>query len=197
MKRFFSLFLCFALLCSTGAFFVSCEKGGEETTDVITEAEITEAEVLPSAQIALSELGNFVIIRNDDDYLFQSSAKRLQTELKSDLSLDIDVKTDFITDAIPGYVESEFEILVGACNREESQEFVSGLLYNDYGYGMVGGKLVIAGATAAGTLKAMEHFIENVIGKHEGEVFFDNAAQSFIFRDEYTEVSIAGTPISE
>jgi endonuclease/exonuclease/phosphatase family metal-dependent hydrolase len=197
MKRFFSLFLCFALLCSTGAFFVSCEKGGEETTDVITEAEITEAEVLPSAQIALSELGNFVIIRNDDDYLFQSSAKRLQTELKSDLSLDIGVKTDFITDAIPGYVESEFEILVGACNREESQEFVSGLLYNDYGYGMVGGKLVIAGATAAGTLKAMEHFIENVTQKHEGEVFFDNAAQSFIFRDEYTEVSIAGTPISE
>ena len=62
---------------------------------------------------------------------------------------------------------------------------------------MVGGKLVIAGATAAGTLRAMEHFIENVTQKHEGEVFFDNAAQSFIFRDEYTEVGIGGTPISE
>ncbi len=197
MKRFFSLFLCFALLCSTGAFVVSCEKGGEETTELITEAEITEAEAQPSAQIALSELGNFVIIRNDDDYLFQSSAKRLKTVLKSDLSLDLDVKSDFVTDAIPGYAESEFEILVGACDREESQEFVSELMYNDYGYGMVGGKLVIAGATAAGTLRAMEHFIENVTQKHEGEVFFDNAAQSFIFRDEYTEVSIGGTPISE
>ena len=100
MKRFFSLFLCFALLCSTGAFVVSCEKGGEETTELITEAEITEAEAQPSAQIALSELGNFVIIRNDDDYLFQSSAKRLKTVLKSDLSLDLDVKSDFVTDAI-------------------------------------------------------------------------------------------------
>ncbi len=197
MKRFFSLLLCFALFCSTGAFFVSCEKGGEDTTDVITEVEITEAEVPQSAQITLSELASFVIVRGDGDYLFLSAARMLKTLLESELSIDLDVKTDFVTDAIPGYAEAELEILVGACDREESREFVSGLKYRDYGYGMVGDKLVIAGTTAAGTLKAMKHFIENVVEKREGEVLFDNAEQSYIFRGEYTDVSIGGTPISE
>ncbi len=197
MKRFFSLIICVTLICSIGGFFASCEKGGEETTAPETEAETDAPEKIEEVNIRLSALGEFVIVRSDENYLFESSAKRLKTAIESAFSLDMDVKTDFVTDAIPGYAEAEFEILVGACDREESKNFVSELMYNDYGYGMVGNKLVIAGATAAGTLKAMEHFIENVANKCDGDVFFDNAAQSYIFRDEYTEVSIGGTPISE
>ena len=196
MKRFLSLLLCCALICSVGAFFVSCEnKGGEETTEYATEPEITKEE--PNLHIAHSDLSNFIIVRGDDDYLLQSAAKTLKTQLQSKYSLDLSLKSDFVTDAVPGYAEAEFEILVGDCDRDESREFVSKLKYNDYGYGMLGSKLVIVGATAAGTLKAMEHFIQNVAEKSDGNIFFDNSAQSCIIRGEYTELSIGGAPISD
>ena len=197
MKRFFSLIMCFALLCTLGGFFVSCEKGGEETSDSVTEAEISEQEDPQSVQIALSELSNYVIVRSDEEYLFAAAAKQLKASFETSFSLDLNLKTDFVTDAIPGYGEAEFEILVGLCDREESESFVSGLRYNDYGYTMVDNKLVIAGATSSGTFKAIQHFVENVAEKCDGNIFFDSASQSYIFREDYTEVSIGGTPISE
>jgi endonuclease/exonuclease/phosphatase family metal-dependent hydrolase len=51
--------------------------------------------------------------------------------------------------------------------------------------------------TAAETYKAVGCFIEQVVNNCKGEVFFDNAAQSYLFRGEYTDLSINGTPISE
>jgi endonuclease/exonuclease/phosphatase family metal-dependent hydrolase len=157
----------------------------------------TEPENAEMKSISVSDLSKFVIIRSDEDYLFEASAKTLHDAIQSSFSLDLDFKTDFVTDAIPGYGEAEFEILVGPCDREESGIFASDLKYNDYGYAIVGNKLVIAGVTAAETYKAVGHFIEQVVNNRKGEVFFDNAAQSYLFRGEYTDLSINGTPISE
>jgi len=200
MKKFFSFILCLALVCSIGVFFVSCERGGEdapETTLPSVTAPETEPEPEGMQSISLSDLGKFVIIRSDDDYLFEASAKILHDALESSFSIDLDFKTDFVTDAIPGYSEAEFEILIGSCDRDESKNFVSDLKYNDYGYSIVGNKLVIAGVTAAETYKAVNHFIEQVVNNPKGETFFDNAAQSYLFKGEYTDLSIDGTPISE
>lgn len=200
MKSFFSLFLCFALICSIGSFFVSCtEDEGEitESTEASDSMPETERESAGMKIISASDLSKFVIIRSDEDYLFEASAKTLRDAIKASFSLDLDFKSDFVTDAIPGYSEAEFEILVGPCDREESGIFASDLKYNDYGYAIVGNKLVIAGVTAAETYKAVDHFIEQVVNNRQGETFFDNAAQSYLFKGEYTDLSIDGTPISE
>ena len=195
MKRFISLVMCFCLVCSIGGFFVSCEKDEPEVSTEITEA-VTEA-AAESACIKLSDLQNFVIARSEEGYLFKASARNLKNFINESFSLDVKAKSDFVTSAMPGYEEAEFEILVGLCDREESRSFVSGLGKNDYGYTMIGSKLVISGATEAGTLKAYEHFIENVAKKCEGDVFFDNDTQSYIFRDEYVAININGTPVNE
>ena len=182
MKRFITFIMCITLICSVGGFFVSCEKEAPEESLQQTEAQ-TDAEA-EKVYITLSALKDYVIVRNDEGYLYQASAKQLKESIKESFSLDVKVKSDFVTSAMPGYEEAEFEILVGPCDREESVSFVSGLKKNDYGYAVVGSKLVISGATEEGTRKAYEHFLENVVRKCDGEIFFDNGSQSFIFRDE-------------
>lgn len=195
MKRFLSLILCFALAFAMGCFFVSCDKGETETTETVPET--TAPIEVEDKILALADLGKFVIIRNDENYMNEAAAKYLKSCLSSTLSLDLTLKSDFVTDSIPGYEEAEFEIIVGTCDRDESRSFTSELKYNDYGYTMIGNKLVISGVTAAGTMKAVEHFVENVVNKCEGNSFFGNAKQSCISRGEYTDVSIGETPISE
>ena len=204
MKRFFSLILCLTLLCSLGGFLVSCEKDEPETSTlseaestILPEPETTVAAAVEDKSIALSELGNYVIIRNDDGYLNEAAARDLKKFLDETFSLDMTLKSDFVTDAVPGYEEAEFEIVVGVCDREESAEFIADLGYYDYGYAIIGNKLVISGAGEAGTYKAVEHFIENVAKKCEGEKFYDNIAQNYLFSDDYAELSIDGTPINE
>lgn len=72
---------------------------------------------------------------------------------------------------------TEFEILVGNTNREESSIFLSGLLWDDYGYTIIGNKLVIAGHTPEGTLSAMKHFLEHIKSGDHKTVFFSNKNQ--------------------
>lgn len=195
MKRLISLIMCLCLVCVIGGFFVSCKKEMPEESVQQTEAQTDAKE--ENVCITLSDLKDYVIVRSDEGYLFEASAKQLKESINESFSLDVKAKSDFVTSAMPGYEEAEFEILVGLCDREESVSFVSGLKKNDYGYAVVGSKLVIAGVTEEGTRNAYEHFIENVVLKCDGEIFFDNGSQSYIFRDEYTEVSINGTPINE
>lgn len=195
MKRFIAFIMCVTLICSVGGFFVSCEKEVPEESLQQTEAQ-TDADA-EKVCITLPALKDYVIVRSDEGYLYEASAKQLKESINESFSLDVKVKSDFVTSAMPGYEEAELEILVGPCDREESVSFVSELKKNDYGYAVVGSKLVISGATEEGTRKAYEHFLENVVRKCDGEIFFDNGSQSYIFRDEYTEVSINGTPINE
>ena len=79
---------------------------------------------------------------------------------------------------------TEFEILVGNTNREESATFLSGLLWDDYGYAIIGNKLVIAGHTPEGTLSAMKHFLEHIKSGDHKTVFFSNNNQ-LLYRYPY------------
>ncbi|MBO7274584.1 MAG: endonuclease/exonuclease/phosphatase family protein, partial [Clostridia bacterium] len=80
--------------------------------------------------------------------------------------------------------EAEFEILVGATNRAESQAFLANLLWDDYGYAIIGNKLVIAGHTAEGTLSAIKHFMEHIKSGNHKTVFFSNQNQ-LLYRYPY------------
>ena len=99
MKRSFSLILCLALICSIGCFFVSCTEDGGEITESTTAPESmpeTEPGSAGMKSISISDLSKFVIIRSDEDYLFEASAKILRDAVKASFSLDLDFKTDFV-----------------------------------------------------------------------------------------------------
>lgn len=79
---------------------------------------------------------------------------------------------------------AEFEILVGSTNREESQQFLSNLLWDDYGYAIIGNKIVIAGHTGEGTTAAMKLFLDHIKAGDHSEVFFSNKNQ-YLYRYPY------------
>lgn len=102
---------------------------------------------------------------------------QLQSQIKKMYGTEPLAETDYLE-------EIEFEILVGATNRKESQDFLSGLLWDDYGYTIVGNKIVIAGHTAEGTLSAIKLFLEHIKEGDHTEVFFSNKNQ-LLYRYPY------------
>ncbi len=102
---------------------------------------------------------------------------QLQSQIYKLYGKELVAETDYLESA-------EFEILVGNTNREESQTFLSELLWDDYGYAIVGNKIVIAGNTPEGTVNAMKHFLEHLKSGDHTEVFFTNKDQH-LFRYPY------------
>ena len=164
---------------------VACNTGNEgsttptETTNPTTPAETTaeqpEPEVDNALKILLKDIKKYTIVcaRKADSALVWD----LQSKIEQISGKRLVLETDYIE-------PTEFEILIGETNREESSTFLSKLLWDDYGYAIVGNKLVIAGHTADGTLEAMKHFMEHLNTGDHTEVFFTNSNQ-YLFRYPY------------
>ena len=186
MKKISFLLALFVLLqCFL---FVACNKKGEEegtpaTTPEVTTPETTtsdeppvEPEVYP--EVLVADLGKYNLIcaqRTPANVMGQFW--QLQSQMQKLSGIEPLAETD-------RYEETEFEILVGATNREESQTYLSGLLWDDYGYAIVGSKIVIAGHTNEGTLSAIKLFLEHIKSGDHTEVFFSNKNQ-YLFRYPY------------
>ena len=82
-------------------------------------------------------------------------AQSIQNKFSSFLNTNISVTTDKDTDI-------SREILIGATDRSETVQFLNGLAYDEYGFGVVNGKVVVAGWNITSTQLAVEKF-ENFI----------------------------------
>ena len=92
---------------------------------------------------------------NRTDYVVPYFIK-VQTAFQN--ALDVSMVTR--TDAIPAS-GSSYEILLGRTNRPETEVFLAGLAPNEYGYGIVGNKIVITGWSDLTIAKAAELFVKN------------------------------------
>ena len=75
-----------------------------------------------------------------------------------DAGYPLKITTDFYREGNPAFAMGEYEILVGETNRPETAEFLDGLQMWQYGYALVGQKIVIAGHDDASTRLAVEEF---------------------------------------
>ena len=149
------------------------------TTPAETTFEVEEPLLDPTLSIFTKDVLNYEIVSakassEEADKL----TKELQQTIQNALNLPISLKTENV------YNKKQYEILIGSTNREESEAFLSDLRWDDYGYGMVGDKLVIAGKNEDGTLEALRAFIEYVDQFEGGDVFFANSEQCII-RGQY------------
>ena len=163
---------------------VACSNNGEENTTVTTS---TEPETTPPeppvepdnfAKITTADITKYNLIcaqRTPANVMGQFW--QLQSQMQKLSGIEPLAETD-------RYEETEFEILVGATNREESQTYLSGLLWDDYGYAIVGSKIVIAGHTNEGTLSAIKLFLEHIKSGDHTSVFFSNKDQ-YLYRYPY------------
>lgn len=185
LKKSLSLMLCLVILLSCVSLFSSCNKNeqdeeGEEK--VITVGDLKQYSVIRSKNVSeglnekISEF--YFSLRNKFSYAFY---------LKDD-----DMEND--ADAP--------EIVIGNCERDECDEFYADMRSEDYGYTVVGNKLIIGGGSDSATIKAMETFTENIIDtcdKDSDSVFFDSNSDSFFSKANYNieAVKLNGTDIKE
>ena len=168
---FLSFLLAVCMLAACGP----ADPGSPDTTAA---PDTTEAPTVMSS-IPLSVLGSYMVVRPDvasDEIVV--AALTLRSEL-SKLAPDIGIKTDFYKEGIKLFEIGEYEILVGAVNRPESKEFRETLRRDDYGYRLVGNKLVICGGDDEATLAAIRRFTREVIRNitEESEIFYSSEMQ--------------------
>lgn len=175
-------FLLAILMLATCLFLVACNSGGNnqsttpaETTPTETTPEETTAPDL-SPKVLATEISNYTLICEARSAGI-AAIWDLQSQLQKMSGKKVVMDTDYLE-------ETEFEILVGNTNRKESEEFLSGLLWDDYGYAIVGSKIVIAGHTAETTHSAIKAFFEHLKSGDHTSVFFSNK-DLYIYRYPY------------
>ena len=163
-------FLLAILLLLSACLMTACKKDDEVAPE--------QNPPVVHASIATEQLANYTMIfakSNSSDA--DKAADELRVKIQNTFNVLIDSKTE------NAYNETQYEILIGNTGREESITFLADMKWDDYGYGIVGNKLVIAGKNEDGTIKALRAFLDYV-NKHEGgEIFFSNADKLLVQKD--------------
>ena len=186
--------------CNTGGGSETETSGGSEELPVqSSEEQTTEAAVTTENPddllISAEALSQYVIIYPEKATTEEKEqAIVLQMAIEGAFGVSLEFRDDFVREGT-GFTESEYEILVGRCARSEARAFCADFRTDDYGYGMVEKKLVLAGASANGTVAAVTAFIENGLGN--GENFFLNENRTVV-RGTYSvgEALLNGVPLA-
>jgi len=196
MKRFRILSLILTLCMLLGV-FAACS--GNENPPVESTEAAPETTAEP-AGIVMSLLSEYKVIRPENAHADVVDAAVSIREAMLKLVDKVDIKTDFYKEGVPGLSIDDHEILVGNTERPESQEFLSGLKKNDYGYALIGTKIVIAGGDDAGTILAVKKFVSDVLKPltKESEIFYSET-MNFLFTAKYKfdSLSICGVSFKD
>ncbi len=199
-------FLLAIILLFSACMMTACKKDDvEETTpqnatpEETTPQETTSPEStqpVVHAKILIEQLTNYEIVSaKSSSEETDKLTKELQQALQNTFQLPISLKTE------NAYNKTQYEILIGDTNREESAEFLAkyDMKWHDYGYAIVGDKLVIAGANEDGTLAALRAFLDYVKQHKGGEVFLSNANLYLVTDTSFPHpnLTINGISVSE
>ena len=112
-------------------------------------------------------------------------AKDLRDAIQNKTGIKIGLSTDWAKAGSD--TSAEFGILVGNTSRPETAEFLNTLDYNQYGFGVVGNKVIVTGWNETTTEKAVDNFIEffkaNVVKNDDGTYNFSMLASDKVVYD--------------
>lgn len=199
------IFLCFLLaavligLCACGQ---KTDAVQEESTETTVASSVTETEANEVAEsITMEQLKNYVLIRPEEaSSAIVQAGIDFRTTCASVLGVTLNLKSDLHSENVPALRIGEYEILLGDCDRDETRLFMQDMKTQDYGYTMIGKKLVICGGSDEATLKAWHAFMADVVQKHDpaSELFYDGSV-SVMHRETYeiNTMTLQGHDISE
>lgn len=141
---------------------------GEQSTD-----DKTPVEEYTGYTINAANISKYQVVRSDfaEGDLVQCGMDVRYALI--DAGYDLKITTDFYREGSSAFEIGEFEILVGDTNRPETAEFLDSLQMWQYGYALVGEKLVIAGHDDSTTRLAVDEFC-NFVAENETFVFTTN-----------------------
>ncbi len=146
--------------------------------------------------ITKEALGQYICVRaQDSSSECYKAMLELRSSIKEKCSVSMSMANDMINTLSP---VTEYEILMGNTNREESQAFMSLLKYGEYGYALINGKIVISGYDDEATIKAIEAFMTDIIDNYDGSIFY-TAESNKLYKAQFPveELKINGFDISE
>lgn len=190
--------LCVVLMCLLATLlFAACDDGAagesidttiDSETTVIDSTDDSGADEKVIEYILTSDMLKYNVVRpeNASTPLIDVTAA-FYREIKSIYGDDIRLKDDFVIPGNAQYSAAEFEILIGNTNRDETAEFMKQLRVNDYGYTVIGKKIVIAGGSDDATALAIEKFLDDIIRvKKDAEEVLISSEESYLFKSTYT-----------
>lgn len=197
-KKWLSLLLALLLLV-----LPSCRDGVPESPEASGSGEADSDEIpgTQEQQIPVSDLSKYYIVYPENASTdLVGIAQSLSTAIKSMFGVLVPVKSDYYNDFSTTYRIGEYEILLGSTNRPESAQLKSTLLYRDYGYTMVGKKLVICGADDEMLDQAVAKFtLAHVFSaKPDAEIFFSSSASAVVSGSyRHQELRLNGIPVEQ
>ena len=203
--RKLSFLLAILLLLSTCTMAACKEKTPEATTPQSTTPEQTTPEPdapVVHAKILSAALSNYEIIyAKDSSQEVKDEVKKLVNAIFDSFGVMLNQRSDLFYEGVESLKKGQYEILIGCTNREESETFLNKyeLKWSDYGYAIVGDKLVIASQNEDGTLEALRAFIQYVSKNQDNEVFFSNADLYLITDTSFPHpnLSVNGVAVDE
>ena len=199
-----AVLLVLVLLLSSLIIGCASTGGGDETTGSLqgdgTTAAETEVETsAPEVSIPVSDLASYKIIYPEGvaKELFEK-IRELADAINARYGVMLSWKDDFVK-AGTTFTESEYEILVGDCKRDQTELFRKTLRVDDYGYAMQDKKLVFLGNTMENTIKAMDAFIAVLQSDAATDEVFFTSSNAVTVRGQYEHevVMINGVELSD
>lgn len=165
----------------------------------VTSSDDTTAAETEIRKILVADLAKYTLIRSENSSDTLRDRIRILNQKLNSITPISGYRDDYYKEGVHGLEIGEYEILVGKTNREESKQFLADLKYNDYGFAMIGSKIVIAGHSDEATCNAIEEFILAVLSnKDREEGVFYSTEYNYINKLEYSvkeiyigEVSVA------
>ena len=191
--KFSKFFLIILAIIFTLSVLVACSNGNNSDDTNFSEDETTEhdsvgtLEPIEVISIKTEDIVKYAVVRSEDASSEVISATSDMYHKMTDIyGKEISLKDDFVVPDNPKFAIGEYEILIGETNREESAAFLDSLRVNDYGYAVVGQKIVIAGGSDDATILAIEKFSKDIIEarKASAEVLIDTS-DAYLFEAEY------------
>lgn len=112
-------------------------------------------------------------------------AKEIRANFENVAKVKIGISTDWYNPKED--ISKKHEILVGNTSRPETAQFLSTLSYNEYGFAVVGNKIVVCGWNETTTEKAVDNFLtyfkNNLVKHDDGTVSFTMLSEEKIVYD--------------
>lgn len=193
MKKLFTLLIAFVILSMSLSVFSACDHT-QPQEDTTTEEITTVPNALKNDTIPVTALSEMQIVYGSVNRSVVSAIESLALMMKSIYGVEVAV----VNESEPA---TEYEILVGATNRTESAEYLSAFkLEDDYGYSMIGNKVVIGGGSSGALMDALNAFSADIVFTKKGgdEIFFSiDWTMNYIKEHPLEQIVLNGTAISE
>ena len=185
----------------------ACKSEPASTTHSTTTGTTGTTEAPPTEAETFVPTGEYTIVYSEVDGS-STALSQAVTYLSSAMSTVYGIYPDRGDDyyrPAQGLIPGEYEILVGATNRSQSQAAFADLGVNDYVYYTESENvIVICGGSVSATVEAVEEFCKHVLGyvdnvESENQKTPITIGEKIYYRDGYADgtVTLNGAPLSE